>query len=74
MNKWLKVGLFALGGAMIAPSLGFDSRLGAGVAGFFAGGPIGGVAGYVAAPTLQGIVGGVTGSGAQVQGTIPYTG
>lgn len=61
MNKWLKVGLFSLAGLYLAPKLGINGQLGAGAAGFFAGGPIGGVAGYLGAPMLAGVVGGATG-------------
>lgn len=69
MGKWLKIGAFALGAAIVAPQLGFDSRLGAAAGGFAAGGPIGAVAGYVGAPTLLGLLG--QGGGASGTSSVP---
>jgi len=61
LGKWAKIGMFALGGAILAPRfLNIDGKLGAAAGGFFAGGPIGAAVGYFAAPLVLG-----SGSGAQ---------
>lgn len=55
MNKWIKIGAFAVGAAVIAPMIlgnRVPQNLAGAAGGFVAGGPVGAVAGYLVAPMI----------------------
>ena len=72
MNKWIKIAAFSVGGAIVAPMIGLDGKLGGAAGGFFAGGPIGGVLGYVAGAPIANAASGMLGMKGSNTGGVMY--